>query len=343
VTQSHSTAVEFYLKFLQNSQMNHRKAASGGTREANVLASFLQWGREILRIQIAYGRVLGADRPEFNATVAVEKLRTARVGALGLFIINLTGFLFLNPRLTQPFLSQSFYHRLVLLYAMNIVFCLLYTVLSTFVVARRNPAGRLSESFSWVFLVWVFWVGVVFTINGQNYLDHLINYLFALAFVTVAFPLPALPSLALYAAAYVALFLWLAVTQHNPAFLLASRGNAFTSCVLAWLLSRVIFSNRVTSFSKSKLIERQAHELALERSERTRDRFCLEYGLTPSERRIMGLVLDGMVNKDIAHEVFVSHDTVKKHVYHIFRKAGVKNRFELARFIENGDFEEKGT
>jgi DNA-binding NarL/FixJ family response regulator len=105
----------------------------------------------------------------------------------------------------------------------------------------------------------------------------------------------------------------------------------------------VIFSNRVTSFSKSKLIERQAHELALERSERTRDRFCLEYGLTPSERRIMGLVLDGMVNKDIAHEVFVSHDTVKKHVYHIFRKAGVKNRFELARFIENGDFEEKGT
>ena len=310
-------------------------------RGAGVLAGFRQWGGAILRTQIAYGRVLGADRPEFQSAVAVEKLRTARIGALGLGILNLVGFAVYVPRLTEPALSQPFYHHLVSLYAMNIIFCLFYTLMSTFTVVKRHPAGRLSQAFSWLFLAWIFWVGVVFTINGQNYLDHLINYLFALAFVSVAFPLPTLPSFVLYVAAYIALFLWLAVAQKNPSLLMASRGNALTSSVLGWLLSRVTFSNRVTSFSRTKLIERQARELALERSERTRDRFCLEFRLTRSEREILRLVLDGMANQDIARQVFVSHDTVKKHVYHIFKKAGVNNRFELARLIEKGNFEGK--
>ena len=129
---------------MQNgSVLNERKAPSGRMRGAGVLAGFRQWGGAILRTQIAYGRVLGADRPEFQSAVAVEKLRTARLGALGLGILNLVGFAVYVPRLTEPALSQPFYHHLVSLYAMNIIFCLFYTLMSTFTVVKRSNISYL--------------------------------------------------------------------------------------------------------------------------------------------------------------------------------------------------------
>jgi DNA-binding CsgD family transcriptional regulator len=302
------------------------------------LMGLAQKGRDILRTQFLVARVLGSDCPEFRTTVARENLRTALVGTLGLLVINLAGILVYFPQLADPSLPQPYYNHLVSLYAMNVVFCLLYTPAAALVLTGRHPAGRLSRALSWLFLAWLFWLGVIFTINGQNLLDHLINYLFALVFVAAAFPMPALPSFALYAASYLALFFGLAVAQENHEILTASRCNAVTAGLFAYLVSRLLFARRVALFAGVKLIERQAKELAKERSGRRYDRFCLEFELTRREREILGMVLDGMTNQDIARKVFVSHDTVKKHVYHIFRKAEVGNRFELARYIENGEF-----
>jgi len=65
------------------------------------------------------------------------------------------------------------------------------------------------------------------------------------------------------------------------------------------------------------------------------DTFCRTFDISKRERDILGLILAGKSNRDIEQELFISYHTVKNHVYNLFHKLGVKNRFELARFVEN--------
>lgn len=51
--------------------------------------------------------------------------------------------------------------------------------------------------------------------------------------------------------------------------------------------------------------------------------------LTQRETEILNLLSEGMRNKEIAACIYVSEDTVKKHLYNIFQKMDVKNRMEL--------------
>jgi DNA-binding NarL/FixJ family response regulator len=59
------------------------------------------------------------------------------------------------------------------------------------------------------------------------------------------------------------------------------------------------------------------------------------FGLTPRELQVVGAVVAGYANKDIAKRFSVSEDTVKHHLSHIFDKVGVSNRLELALFAIN--------
>jgi two-component system, NarL family, nitrate/nitrite response regulator NarL len=52
--------------------------------------------------------------------------------------------------------------------------------------------------------------------------------------------------------------------------------------------------------------------------------------LTPREREIVQCLCRGLRNKQIANELSITAGTVKVHLMHIFEKAGVKDRFELA-------------
>lgn len=52
--------------------------------------------------------------------------------------------------------------------------------------------------------------------------------------------------------------------------------------------------------------------------------------LSPRERQIAELVARGWPNKAIARGLHLSQETVKVYLYHMFRKAGVSNRTELA-------------
>jgi len=58
-------------------------------------------------------------------------------------------------------------------------------------------------------------------------------------------------------------------------------------------------------------------------------------GISPREAEIVGLILKGFSNKEIAGSLFISLDTVKKHTYNIYRKLGVQNRVQLSYFIQN--------
>ena len=52
--------------------------------------------------------------------------------------------------------------------------------------------------------------------------------------------------------------------------------------------------------------------------------------LTPTERRVVELVVEGLTNAEIGERMFVSTATVKSHLNHIFDKLGVTNRRQLA-------------
>lgn len=54
--------------------------------------------------------------------------------------------------------------------------------------------------------------------------------------------------------------------------------------------------------------------------------------LTPREQEILGLVSDGRTNAEVGRALWVSPDTVKFHLANVYRKLGVCNRSEAARW-----------
>jgi two-component system nitrate/nitrite response regulator NarL len=56
------------------------------------------------------------------------------------------------------------------------------------------------------------------------------------------------------------------------------------------------------------------------------------HNLTPREIDVIGSVMDGCTNKEIASKLAISEQTVKHHLTSIFGKVGVNNRLELALF-----------
>ena len=60
-------------------------------------------------------------------------------------------------------------------------------------------------------------------------------------------------------------------------------------------------------------------------------------GLSPREREVLQLLVQGQTNREIAEHLFLSVSTVKIHVEHIFAKLGVSDRTQAAvRAIELG-------
>ena len=54
--------------------------------------------------------------------------------------------------------------------------------------------------------------------------------------------------------------------------------------------------------------------------------------LTLSEKKIVGLVSEGLSNSQIAEDLSISRRTVESHLYHAYPKLGLSNRVELAVF-----------
>jgi two-component system, NarL family, nitrate/nitrite response regulator NarL len=56
------------------------------------------------------------------------------------------------------------------------------------------------------------------------------------------------------------------------------------------------------------------------------------YGLTPRELEVVGCIVEGCSNRDIAKQYSISEETVKRHLSNTFDKTGVSTRLELALF-----------
>ncbi len=56
------------------------------------------------------------------------------------------------------------------------------------------------------------------------------------------------------------------------------------------------------------------------------------FGLTARELEVVGCIVEGCSNRDIARQFGLSEETVKRHLSNIFDKTGVSTRLELALF-----------
>ena len=51
--------------------------------------------------------------------------------------------------------------------------------------------------------------------------------------------------------------------------------------------------------------------------------------LSSKETEVLNCVAEGLRNKEISEKLFNSEETIKKHIYNMFQKLGVKNRLSL--------------
>ena len=56
-----------------------------------------------------------------------------------------------------------------------------------------------------------------------------------------------------------------------------------------------------------------------------------ELGLTPREHEILGLIAEGLSNREIGERLFVSENTVKTHSSRLFDKMGVSRRVQAVQ------------
>ena len=57
----------------------------------------------------------------------------------------------------------------------------------------------------------------------------------------------------------------------------------------------------------------------------------IEFGITPRELEILGLIATGLSNREIAGRLFVSENTVKTHSSRLFEKLGAKRRTQAVQ------------
>ncbi len=59
------------------------------------------------------------------------------------------------------------------------------------------------------------------------------------------------------------------------------------------------------------------------------------YGISPREREIITMLVQGYPNRVIGEKLFISTTTVKNHIYHIYQKTGVTNKIQLINLINS--------
>ncbi len=65
------------------------------------------------------------------------------------------------------------------------------------------------------------------------------------------------------------------------------------------------------------------------------DEIVRNYGISPREKEIITMMVQGFNNKAIGEKLYISSITVKNHIYHIYQKTGVTNKIQLINLINS--------
>jgi two-component system nitrate/nitrite response regulator NarL len=72
-------------------------------------------------------------------------------------------------------------------------------------------------------------------------------------------------------------------------------------------------------------------------AQRRSEKDSLKHALTAREQQLVGLVAEGLANKQIARRINISEGTVKIHLHNIYQKLGVSNRTALTTLAHRSD------
>ena len=67
------------------------------------------------------------------------------------------------------------------------------------------------------------------------------------------------------------------------------------------------------------------------------DLFIKKHNISKREWDIISLIIDGKSNRIIEEKLFISINTVKSHVYNIYKKTGIKSRWELISLLNRNN------
>jgi DNA-binding NarL/FixJ family response regulator len=81
-------------------------------------------------------------------------------------------------------------------------------------------------------------------------------------------------------------------------------------------------------------IPRKVLAFWMERKSQNNGERCHET-LSCRERAVLRLIVVGLSNKEISHELYISANTVKAHLYNIYKKIEVENRLQAAIWASN--------
>lgn len=87
-------------------------------------------------------------------------------------------------------------------------------------------------------------------------------------------------------------------------------------------------SSSLSGMNRRPAFRREGEPLAPRRSDTGQD--SVRASLTPAQREVLSLLVQGRSNREIAEHVHLSEHTVKSHVHELFRKLDVRNRVEAA-------------
>jgi DNA-binding CsgD family transcriptional regulator len=76
-----------------------------------------------------------------------------------------------------------------------------------------------------------------------------------------------------------------------------------------------------------------------ENIEKKLDKFCEKFNISQREKEIIQQVMIGKSNKEIEKILFISHNTVKNHIYNVYQKVNAGSRSKLIHLINRFDLD----
>ncbi len=204
------------------------------------------------------------ERLQFFREVYFDNYDRARVFAYALFAIHiLVIYVDLQRRASGLWVTMPGYRYLFYLHLLMEAVLLAFIVLMTI----ERPGNSKEVRVSHMATVLVFLSFLLLWSAAVASVDQLIHglttvYVIAILGISVAFYTSGSASLIMYLAAHVLFLAGISRLQPNPNVLAGHYLNGTALVVVAWVLSRLVFSAKVKEFLDNRTIEKQREEIA---------------------------------------------------------------------------------